>query len=158
MPFQSGQSGNPAGRPPGVRNKRTIVVDQLLDDSADAVTRAAITLATDGDPAALRACMDRLAPRARHRLLDFPLPPLVTLADTPPVLAAIVQGLARGELDIDQAAALTRGVREFTLALATVERDKRPAEPAPPNDHRAAANDPSGGQSLADFLASRMPR
>ena len=154
MPFQSGQSGNPAGRPSGSRNKSAVVVDHLLDDSADAVTRAAITRATDGDPAALRACMDRLAPRARHRPIDFPLPPLVTLADTPPVLAAIVQGLAQGELDIDQAAALTRGVREFTLALAALERDKRPAAPVAP----AAANDPSRGQSLADFMASRLPR
>ncbi len=66
MPFQPGQSGNPAGRPPGSRNERTVIVERLLDDSAGELTKAAITQATGGDPAALRACMDRVAPSPRH--------------------------------------------------------------------------------------------
>jgi hypothetical protein len=56
MPFQPGQSGNPAGRPRGSRNRRTIIVEKLLDDSASELTTAAIERATAGDPAALRAC------------------------------------------------------------------------------------------------------
>jgi hypothetical protein len=150
MRFQPGQSGNPAGRPPGSRNKRTIITEKLLDDSADELTTAAIKCATAGDPAALRACMDRVAPRLRHRPLDFALPDLVTLADAPIAINAIAQGLARGELDRDEAAALIRAVREFTLALAAVERT-RAAGPAAPDDD----DDASGGQSLADFLAAR---
>ena len=71
MPFQPGQSGNPAGRPPGSRNKRNLVVENRLDDNAGELIAAAISRAIDGDPAALRACMDRLAPRLRHRPLDF---------------------------------------------------------------------------------------
>jgi hypothetical protein len=82
MPFQPGQSGNPAGRPRGSRNRRTIIVEKLLDDSASELTTAAIERATAGDPAALRACMDRVVPRLRHRALDFALPDLVALADT----------------------------------------------------------------------------
>jgi hypothetical protein len=149
MPFQPGQSGNPAGRPPGSRNKRSIIVEKLWDDSAGDVTTAAIKQATAGDPAALRACMDRVAPRLRHRPLDFALPPLVTLADTPPAINAIAQGLALGELDREEAVALMRAVRDFTLALATVERDKRAAVPAAPTDD----GDASGVESLADFMA-----
>jgi hypothetical protein len=151
MRFQPGQSGNPAGRPPGSRNKRTIIAEKLLDDSAGELTTAAIKCATEGDPAALRACMDRVAPRLRHRLLDFALPDLVTLADTPGAINAIAQGLAQGELDLDEAAALRRTVLDFTLALAAVERDKRAAEPAAATDD----DDASEGQSLADFLAAR---
>jgi len=71
MPFQPGQSGNPAGRPCGSRNGRTIIVEKLLDDSAGALTTAAITRATEGDPAPLRACMDRVAPPLRHRPRSF---------------------------------------------------------------------------------------
>jgi hypothetical protein len=147
MPFQPGQSGNPAGRAPGSRNKRTIIVDKLLDDSAGALTTAAITQATAGDPAALRVCMDRVAPRLRHRALDFALPDLVTLADTPPAINAIAQGLAHGELDLEEATTLLRAVREFTQAIAAVERDKRAAQ----NDD----DDASEGQSLDDFMAAR---
>jgi hypothetical protein len=153
MPFQPGQSGNPAGRRPGSRNKRTIIVDNLWDDSAGALTTAAIASATAGDPAALRACMDRVAPRPRHRSLDFDLPLLVTLADTPIAINAIAQGLAQGEVDREEAVALMRAVRDFTLALAAVEHDKRGAGSAAQND--ADDDDASGGQSLADFMAAR---
>jgi hypothetical protein len=151
MPFSSGQSGNPAGRPRGSRNKSTVIVEKLLDDSAGELTQAAIDQATGGDPAALRACLDRVTPRLRHRPLDFDLPDLVTLADTPGAINAIAQGLARGDLDLEEAAALMRAVREFTLALAAVERDKRAALPAAPTDD----SDASGSESLADFLAAR---
>jgi hypothetical protein len=151
MPFSSGQSGNPAGRPRGSRNKSTVIVEKLLDDSAGELTQAAIDQATGGDPAALRACLDRVTPRLRHRPLDFDLPDLVTLADTPGAINAIAQGLARGDLDLEEAAALMRAVREFTLALAAVERDKRAAAPATVTDD----DDASGTESLADFLAAR---
>jgi hypothetical protein len=111
MRFQPGQSGNPAGRPRGSRNRSTIMVEKLLNDSAGELTTAAIELATKGDPAAQRACLDRLIPRLRHRPLDFALPDLVTLADTPVAINAIAQGLARGDLDLEEAAALMRAVR-----------------------------------------------
>jgi hypothetical protein len=148
MRFQPGQSGNPAGRPPGSRNKRTIIVDSLWDDSAGALTTAAIQCATSGDPAALRACMDRIAPRMRYRPLDFAMPDLVTLADTPGAINTIAQGLAQGELDRDEAAALLRAVRDFTLALAAVEREKRAAA--------VTDDDANEGESLVDFMAARM--
>jgi hypothetical protein len=35
MPFQPGQSGNPAGRPPGARNKRSIISDARKDRYID---------------------------------------------------------------------------------------------------------------------------
>lgn len=151
MKFQPGQSGNPAGRPRGSRNKSTIIVEKLLDESAGALTTAAIARAIAGDPAALRVCIDRVVPRLRHRPLDFPLPPLVTLADTPVAINAIAQGLACGELDREEAVALMRAVRDFTLALAAVARDERAASLAAPTDD----GDASGSESLADFLAAR---
>jgi hypothetical protein len=95
--------------------------------------------------------MDRVAPRLRHRPLDFALPNLATLSDTPVAINAIAHGLAQGELDREEAVALMRAVRDFTLALAAVERDRRAAAPAAPTDD----GDASGAGSLADFLAAR---
>jgi hypothetical protein len=34
-PFLKGQSGNVTGRPPGSRNKATLIVEQLLEGQAD---------------------------------------------------------------------------------------------------------------------------
>ena len=42
MTFKPGQSGNPAGRPRGARNKRTLIAEQALDEHAGEVTQAVI--------------------------------------------------------------------------------------------------------------------
>jgi hypothetical protein len=55
--FKKGVSGNPAGRPPGSRNKSTLALEQILEDEAEQITRKAIELAKDGNIAALRLCM-----------------------------------------------------------------------------------------------------
>ena len=39
MRFKPGQSGNPAGRPPGSRNKRTIATEQLLGPNGEQVAQ-----------------------------------------------------------------------------------------------------------------------
>jgi len=67
MPYEKGQSGNPAGRPLGARNRATIVVGTLLQGQVEPMTRVAMDLALGGDMAALRMCLDRVAPPGRHR-------------------------------------------------------------------------------------------
>ena len=48
-PFEKGQSGNPAGRRVGCRNKTTIAAAALLTGEAEALTRRAVELALVGD-------------------------------------------------------------------------------------------------------------
>ena len=76
MRFQKGQSGNPAGRPPGSRNKSTVLLQSLLEGEAEAITRKVIALAKEGDMAAIKLCMDRLAPPRRSAAVECDLPPL----------------------------------------------------------------------------------
>ena len=69
--FQPGQSGNPAGKPKGARNKTTLAVEALLDGEAEALTRKAIERALEGDSVALRLCLERIPSRparAAHAL------------------------------------------------------------------------------------------
>lgn len=73
-PFEPGQSGNPAGRPLGSRNKATMAVENLLDAEAEAITRKAIELAKDGDMTAVRLCLERILPPRRDRPVIFELP------------------------------------------------------------------------------------
>jgi len=65
MPYQKGHSGNPAGRPPGLPDKRT-VLRELLAPHAEALVAKVVALALAGDTAALRICIDRLIPLQRH--------------------------------------------------------------------------------------------
>jgi hypothetical protein len=140
MQFQKGQSGNPSGRPPGARNKATLIAEALLHGEAAELTRAAIARAKAGDPAALRMCLDRLAPPSRHRTIEFQLPPLTNAQDAVGALAAIATAVASGELTPSEAGDLSKLIdgfsrlREGTIIerqLAMLERAT--GKPAPEN-------------------------
>ena len=52
--FRKGQSGNPAGRPPGSRNRATSMVQSLLEGAAENIAKRAAQLAEEGNVAAIR--------------------------------------------------------------------------------------------------------
>ena len=58
--FQPGQSGNPGGRPPGSRSRILIGLEALGEGQAEAIVRAMIGKAKDGDAAAAKAILDRV--------------------------------------------------------------------------------------------------
>jgi Family of unknown function (DUF5681) len=123
MTFQKGHSGNPAGRPPGARNRATMLAEELLDGEVEAITRTAIERAKDGDSIALRLCLDRLVPPRKQRTITFDLPPLATAPDAAGAIAAIAAAVAGGELTPGEAADLMQVVDGYarTLELATFE-------------------------------------
>jgi hypothetical protein len=94
--FTPGMSGNPSGRPKGSRNKTTIAIEALLEGEAEALTRKAIERALQGDAAALRLCLDRLAPPRRERPAPFDMPALREAADARDAFAAIIAATAEG--------------------------------------------------------------
>jgi hypothetical protein len=128
MPFQQGQSGNPAGRPRGSRNKATILLRDLLDGESTAITRKAIELAKDGDIAAIRICMERLVPPRKSDPVVFDLPRLDTAADAVAALSAVVAAVATGDLTPSEAADLTKVVDSYVLTLATAGFEERLAK------------------------------
>src|SRR4051794_21617888 len=79
--FQKGRSGNPAGRPPGVRNRATQAAEALLEGEAEALTRRAIELALEGDTTALKLCLERIVPRRKSRAVGFDLPRIDRVED-----------------------------------------------------------------------------
>jgi hypothetical protein len=124
MQFPKGQSGNPAGRPRGARNRATILLENLMEGDAEAIVGKAVDLAKDGDVAALRICMDRLVPR-RANTVAFDLPPLGTATDTVAAAAAIVAAVAAGELTPPEAADLAKVIDIYLRALATAGFEQR---------------------------------
>jgi hypothetical protein len=125
MQFEKGQSGNPAGRPYGSRNKRTIAAEKLFAEDAEALIKVAIDLAKAGDTAALRLCLERICAPHRHRPVPVELPQLLKADDAVGAMSTIVQEIADGELSPPEAAWLSRAVEAFAYALTTADLDKR---------------------------------
>jgi hypothetical protein len=125
MSFQKGESGNPAGRPRGARNRATLLMQNLLADDAEAIGRKAIEMAKAGDLAAIRLCMDRLAPARKDEPVAFELPPIEKPADSVAATASIVAAVAAGELTPSQAAELSKVIDVHVRALDSKGFDER---------------------------------
>jgi hypothetical protein len=102
-PWKPGQSGNPSGRPKGSRNKATLAVEVLLDGQHEALTQAAINKALEGDTAALRLCLDRIAPPRRDAPISFDLPPIKSAGDTVQASSSLLEAVAAGDVTPDEA-------------------------------------------------------
>ena len=125
MAFQKGQSGNPNGKPKGTRHRVTVAAEALMEGEAEAITRKAIELAKGGDGPALRLCMDRIYPPRRDRPVRFRLPSLDKVEDAVAAHAAIVAGVAIGDLTPSEAGDLARLVDTYTRAVEATDIQTR---------------------------------
>ncbi len=120
--FQPGQSGNPAGRPNGSRNKASLAVDALL---AEALTRKAIELALAGDTVALRLCMERICPPRRERAIKLKMARMETPQDVLGAIATVVGAVSRGAITPSEGEALASLIETQRKAIETVEIEQR---------------------------------
>jgi len=128
MRFQPGESGNPAGRPRGARNKRTLLAETMLDrEGADIIDRL-IKLAKGGDIAAIRMCIDRICPRQREQPVSVELPAMTTAEDTIGAMAAIMQAIGDGDLAPQEAAALSKVVADVARTIVAADMERRIAQ------------------------------
>jgi len=119
MKFQPGQSGNPAGRPPGSRNKKTIALEESFIERADEILNHVIDRAKDGEKTAMRLCMERISAPRRERPVAIELPVIEGPADARKAIAVVTAELAEGSLTITEA---TRLIALIDRTLRLVER------------------------------------
>ena len=124
-PFQKGQSGNPAGRPPGSRNRTALAAETLLEGEAQALTRRAIDLALEGDTTALRLCLERILPQRKSRAVTFAVPRIDRVEDLAGAIGSIFQEVAGGRLRLDEGAALVGMLESKRRAMETIDLEKR---------------------------------
>jgi hypothetical protein len=108
MPFQPGQSGNPAGRPPGARNEVNRSMEPVFQANGEAIIERLVEQAKAANPVALRLCVDRLVPLGKHRQVGFQLPPMNKSDDVRAAIATIHAGVADGDISTGEAADLLR--------------------------------------------------
>ena len=123
--FAPGQSGNPAGKPKGARNKTTLAIEALLEGEADALARKVIEMAKDGDGPALRMCLDRLAPPRKDAPVCFDLPPIKSVADAVEASSAVLSAVAAGDVTPDEAARIMSLLTSHKVLVETGVFERR---------------------------------
>jgi hypothetical protein len=123
--FRKGQSGDPAGRPPGSRNRSTLAVESLLESQAEALTRTAIELALEGDTTALRLCLERIVPQRKSRAVTFEAPRIDRVEDLAGAIGSIFGEVASGRLRLDEGVALVGMLESKRRAMETIDLEKR---------------------------------
>jgi hypothetical protein len=118
MRFQPGQSGNPAGRPPGARNKKTIAMEEELAARAHEAVDRIVLFAKGGNAAAMRICAEWVRPTGTNRPLELELPEVQCSDDARVVLNIVLAAFACGAIT----------VRQFPVVLGGLERAVRIAE------------------------------
>ena len=126
--FQKGQSGNPSGRPKGSRHKTTLAVEALLEGESEAITRKAIEAAKAGDMVAIKLVLDRLCPPRKTRSIAIDLPPIADAAGVSLAQEEVLKAVCTGELDLDQAQALSGLLDVRRQFLETAELEARLTE------------------------------
>lgn len=120
--FPKGRSGNPKGRPPGIRDKRLEMRDMLLPHAKALVTKV-VEMAKAGDASAMRICIDRLIPPAKARDDPIALPGIgKSLADNSRI---VVKALSDGNLTPDEAATVLQALSSQARIVEADEIETR---------------------------------
>ena len=123
--FLAGESGNPAGRPKGARNRTTMAVQALLEGDAPAVARRAIDAALAGDMVAIRLVLDRIAPAPRDRVVQFELPVVASVSDVPQIMIWLLRAVAAGEIAPAEADSVAKLAEQYRRSVETADIDAR---------------------------------
>ena len=125
--FRPGQSGNPAGRPVGSRNKATLLCVDLLSGDAEAIFSTLIERAKAGDALALKLCVDRIVPimAARDRVVGVELPDVADTSDLVAASAAVIEHAAAGRITLSEAGEFMRLLKAQRELVETADLSVR---------------------------------
>ena len=117
-------AGN-SGRPKGARNKATIAIESLLQGQAEALTQTAVTKALEGDSAALRLCMERVAPAPKDQPVSFSLPKMNNAMDASEAAGSVLTAVSEGELTPIEATRVMGLIDSYRRTLELTEIEQR---------------------------------
>ncbi len=120
-----GQSGNPAGKRPGTKNRATSLAETLEEGEAEAMARLVVEKALAGDGVAARFCLGRLFPKPRGRAIRLALPKGARPGDVVAAFNAVMAAMAAGEITPEEALIVTRVLDGRRRALEAFALEKK---------------------------------
>jgi hypothetical protein len=115
--FAKGTSGNPSGRPPGSRNRSTLMMESILEEDAQEIIGTLVDMAKGRNIHAIRLCMERLVPPGRDRLVSFDLPPMRSVDDVSLGIRSIISAVSEGKLTPQEGEILSRILAEHANVM-----------------------------------------
>ena len=123
--FAKGQSGNPAGRSAGSRNRATVLLDKLAEADGEEILRKTREDAKAGDPNARKLVLDRIWPVRKGRPVPIDLPSIRTASDVMAALGVVVDEIGAGVITPEEGATLSTVLETRRKAIETVELEQR---------------------------------
>jgi hypothetical protein len=126
--FRKGRSGNPAGRPPGSRNRATLAMETLLEGEAEGLMRTAIDWALAGDIRTLRLCLERLMPPRKERLIHVDAGPIQNATQAADAVNTVICAVGAGEITPGEGESLVNMITAQVAVLSTADIARRVQE------------------------------
>lgn len=118
--FKPGKSGNPAGRPKGIKDRRVALREKLLPH-ADQLIEMVTTFAKSGDMAAMKIVMDRIIPPLKEEHIRVAIPKIESAADCTQAQADVVNAVASGDMLPSEGQAISSLIEAQRRAFETTE-------------------------------------
>lgn len=93
------------------------MAESLLADHAEAVVMKAVSMALDGDPAALKLVIERILPPLKDRPISIEMKRIRKASDAAAAKRAILEAAARGEIDAETATSLQSLIDSTALSI-----------------------------------------
>ena len=113
------------GRPKGVKNKKKLAIESLLEGQAEALTQTAISKALEGDGLALRLCVERISPAPKDKSVSFPLPDMNDAMDASKAASSVLTAVSEGELTPIEATRVMGLIDSYRRTLELTEIEER---------------------------------
>ena len=123
--FRKGQQPGP-GRPPGCRNKSSVILDAIGRDGIENTIRMVKRKADEQENLhAADILLRRAWPSGNGRPVTLDLPPVETASDVVRAHAAVIAAMGAGEITPEEARAITDVLESHRRAIETHDHDKR---------------------------------
>jgi hypothetical protein len=123
--FVKGQSGNPKGKPKGVRHTATQITYALMEGNLQEVLETVIERAKNGDMAACRMILDKVLPNTKDRPVTINLPPINDLNGVGFAQAEILQAVATGDITPNEGEKIASIVEARRRSIETIDLESR---------------------------------
>ncbi len=123
--FVKGQSGNPKGKPRGIRHATTQISYALMEGDLEAVLATVIERAKGGDMTACRMIVDKVLPNTKDRTIALDLPLINDLKGVGKAQAKILHAVAIGDITPNEGEKIASIIEARRKSIETIDLEAR---------------------------------